>query len=184
MSLAAEAPIGNPEDPELHRRIRAVRLAVFDFDGVFTSNMVYVFEDGREAVRCSRMDGLGLRRLEAAGAEPMIVSTEINAVVRKRAEKLRIKCVHGTEDKVGVVDRERVVRGLSFEEIAFLGNDVNDLAVLRRVGLPMVVRDAHPDVLGAALYQTRWLGGHGAVREVCDLFARVRGPGPGQGGAP
>jgi len=175
VSPAGTAPIGDPEDPELHRRIRAVRLAVFDFDGVFTSNTVYVFEDGREAVRCTRLDGIGLRKLEASGVEAMIVSTEVNQVVRQRAKKLRIDCVHGTEDKVAVVERERVARDLGFEQIAFLGNDVNDLPILERVGLPMVVRDAHPDVLASAFYQTRWLGGQGAVREVCDLFARVRG---------
>ena len=175
MAVAAEIPIGNPEDPELQRRIRAVRLALFDFDGVFTDNRVYVFEDGREAVRCTRLDGLGLRKLEASGIEAMIVSTEVNKVVQARADKLKISCVHGTENKVAVAEQACGERGLSFEEVAFVGNDINDLPLLSVVGLPIVVRDAHPDVLGVAHYQTRWLGGQGAVREVCDLFARVRG---------
>ena len=173
MIAPATEPLGDPHDPELHDRLRRIRLAVFDFDGVFTDNTVYVFEDGREAVRCTRLDGLGLRKLEALGIEPMIVSTEVNKVVRARAEKLKIPCVHGTEDKVAVVERERVVRGLEFDQVAFVGNDVNDLPVLRRVGLPIVVRDAHPDVVEVACYQTRWLGGRGAVREVCDLFERA-----------
>ncbi len=175
MVVAAEHPVGNPDDPELHRRIRAVRFALFDFDGVFTDNRVYVFEDGREAIRCTRLDGLGLRKLEASGVEPMIVSTEVNKVVRARADKLKVGCVHGTEDKVAVAERECAARGLTFEQVAFVGNDINDLPLLKAVGLPIVVRDAHPDVTGVALYQTRWLGGQGAVREVCDLFARVRG---------
>lgn len=175
MVLPAERPVGRPDDPELHKRIREVRLVLFDFDGVFTDNRVYVFEDGREAVCCSRLDGLGLRKLEASGVDPMIVSTEVNKVVRARADKLKIGCVHGTEDKVAVAEEVCAARGLTFEQVAFVGNDINDLPLLEAVGLPIVVRDAHPDVTGIALYQTRWLGGRGAVREVCDLFARVRG---------
>jgi 3-deoxy-D-manno-octulosonate 8-phosphate phosphatase (KDO 8-P phosphatase) len=63
--------------------------------------------------------------------------------------------------------------GLSFEQVAFVGNDINDLACLTAVGLPIVVGDAHPDVVSVAYYQTELLGGQGAVREVCDLFDRV-----------
>ncbi len=76
-----------------------VRLAVFDFDGVFTDNCVYMFEDGREAVRCSRADGLGLRRLERAGVEPLVLSTERNRVVGARCAKLKIGYQQGCDDK-------------------------------------------------------------------------------------
>ncbi len=166
-------PLGSPDDPSLVQRIRPIRLVAFDFDGVFTDNMVYVFEDGSEAVRCCRADGIGLRKLEGAGVEPVIISAETNPVVVERGRKLKIRCFTGCDDKLSVLDDLLKDRGLAFENAAFVGNDSNDLPCLTKVGLPIVVRDAHPDVLPYASYRTRRAGGHGAVREVCDLFARV-----------
>ncbi len=162
-----------PLDPDLKARIRRTRLLGFDFDGVFTDNAVYVFEDGREAVRCYRGDGLGLRRLEALGVLPVIVSSETNPVVLARSRKLQVRCVHGCTDKVAAIEALAAEQGLSFEQIGFVGNDINDAAVLARVGLAVVVQDAHPDVLALAHYRTQRPGGYGAVREVCDLFAHV-----------
>lgn len=160
--------------------IRRVRLVVFDFDGVFTDNAVYVFEDGREAVRCWRGDGIGLRRLQAVGVGSAVLSTEVNPVVSARSRKLDIQCVHGCEDKGAGLRALLRERGLSAAEVAFVGNDVNDLACLQAVGLPIVVRDAHPDVVRYARYRTRAPGGLGAVREVCDLFAQVLGERPAE----
>jgi len=161
------------EGPSLEDRIRGVRLVAFDFDGVFTDNMVYVFEDGSEAVRCFRGDGIGLRKLEKAGIEAIIISTETNPVVAARSRKLGIRCVQGCEDKRAALESIAREKGLSLEQVAFVGNDVNDLPCLICVGLPIVVRDAHPEVIPCARYQTRARGGHGAVREVCELFERV-----------
>jgi YrbI family 3-deoxy-D-manno-octulosonate 8-phosphate phosphatase len=158
-------------------RIRATRLLVFDFDGVFTDNMVYVFEDGREAVRCSRADGLGLQKLARLGVASSILSTEVNVVVTARARKLKIDCVQGCEDKLLALQEMARERNLELSQIAFTGNDINDSCALENVGLPMVVADAHPDVVPHAIYQTIALGGHGAVREICDLFERVLGDG-------
>ena len=151
-----------------------IELFIFDFDGVFTDNSVYVFEDGREAVRCSRSDGIGLRKLEALGVVPLIVSTETNPVVVERSKKLAIGCHSGVNDKLTLVRGLLDERGLSLEQCAYLGNDVNDLECLEHCGLPMVVRDAHPDVLDIGMYQTAALGGYGAVREVCDLMVALR----------
>ena len=162
-----------PDDPSLDKRIRAIRLVVFDFDGVFTDNMVYVFDDGSEAVRCFRGDGFGLRKLERVGIETVIISTETNPVVSARSRKLGIRCVQGCKDKRAVLETITQEMGLSLAQVAFVGNDINDLPCLTCVGLPIVVQDAHPDVIPHARYQTRAQGGHGAVREVCDLFERV-----------
>jgi len=153
--------------------IPRIRLVAFDFDGVFTDNMVYVFEDGCEAVRCSRGDGMGLQKLERAGIPTVIISTEANPVVSARARKLKIRCIQNCSDKRAVL--QDIARELKIEldQIAFVGNDINDLACLECVGLPIVVQDAHPDVLAVARYQTKHPGGNGAVREVCDLFEAV-----------
>ena len=83
--------------------IQRVRLIAFDFDGVFTDNMVYVFEDGREAVRCFRSDGIGLQKLKKLGIETVIISTEANPVVSARARKLKIRCIQDCQDKRAVL---------------------------------------------------------------------------------
>ncbi|MDX2499590.1 MAG: hypothetical protein QNL14_03675, partial [Deltaproteobacteria bacterium] len=82
--------------------LRRIRLVAFDFDGVFTDNMVYVFENGTEAVRCTRADGIGLQKLRQIGIDTIILSTEANPVVSARARKLKIDCVQNCQDKRGV----------------------------------------------------------------------------------
>jgi YrbI family 3-deoxy-D-manno-octulosonate 8-phosphate phosphatase len=147
---------------------------VFDFDGVFTDNTVYVSQDGTESVRCWRSDGLGLTRLKDAGIHAAIVSTETNPVVTRRSEKLRTRCVQACDDKAAAVRTLADEHGVTLAEVAFVGNDINDLACLRLVGLPIVVQDAHADVLDSAAYRTTALGGRGAVREVCDAIVAAR----------
>ena len=166
-------PEASSVPPELARLIRTIRLVAFDFDGVFTDNMVYVFEDGREAVRCSRADGLGLRKLDRAGIQSVILSTEVNPVVTARSRKLGIRCVQGCENKQAALEQLLIEARLDLAQAAFVGNDENDAGCLRQVALPIVVRDAHPAVIGLARYQTQTQGGYGAVREVCDLFEQV-----------
>jgi YrbI family 3-deoxy-D-manno-octulosonate 8-phosphate phosphatase len=134
---------------------------------------VYVFEDGSEAVRCFRSDGIGLQKLTRMGIETVIISTESNPVVSARARKLKIQCVQGCKDKRAILEDIAQQKGVSLNEVAFVGNDINDLKCLACVALPIVVQDAHPDVIPAALYQTKRPGGHGAVREVCDLFEQT-----------
>ena len=159
----------------MRERIRAVRLLGFDFDGVFTDNKVYVFQDGSEAVCCYRGDGLGLDKLKRLGIQPVIISTEVNPVVGARGRKLGVRCLQGCDDKRVVLQQYVEELGLSMEQVGYVGNDINDLSCLRAVGLPIVVRDAHPDVVRVAFYQTELAGGQGAVREVCDLFERMLG---------
>jgi len=158
---------------ELTSAVAALRLVVFDFDGVFTDNSVYVMEDGREAVRCHRGDGLGLRALEGVGLTPFILSTEPNPVVRVRAEKLRVRCLNGVPDKLRALETIVDEMRCTLEQTAFVGNDINDADCLRAVGLPIVVQDAHHSVLSLARYRTDTHGGYGAVREVCDLIVET-----------
>lgn len=157
--------------------IKKVKLVAFDFDGVFTDNMVYVLQGGTEAVRCSRSDGLGLRKLAAVGVGAVVVSTETNSVVVERSKKLKIECFNGCEDKLAVLKAIAADKRIFLGEIAFVGNDINDSECLGEVGLPIVVQDAHPDVLKLGVYRTNSLGGHGAVREVCDMIAYYRSVG-------
>jgi YrbI family 3-deoxy-D-manno-octulosonate 8-phosphate phosphatase len=165
----------DPEDiePILQSVIQKIRLVAFDFDGVFTDNMVYVLQDGSEAVRCNRSDGIGLQKLKNLGIETVIISTESNPVVSARARKLKIRCFQNCEDKVKTLENTTREFGISLDQVAFVGNDINDRPCLTCVGLPIVVKDAHPDVVPLAVYRTRNRGGHGAVREICDLFEQV-----------
>jgi YrbI family 3-deoxy-D-manno-octulosonate 8-phosphate phosphatase len=164
---------GLPVSPAVAADLAAVRLVVFDFDGVFTDNTVYVSEDGTETVRCWRGDGLGLQALAAIGVKALILSTEVNPVVSARGRKLEIECVQGCEDKRARLEAIVRERDLTMAQVAYLGNDVNDLGCLEAVGVPMVVGDAHPSVLGAARVRTHRPGGRGAVREICDLLVAL-----------
>lgn len=162
-------------DPMVRVAIQKIRLVAFDFDGVFTDNMVYVLQDGTEAVRCNRGDGIGLQKLAKLGIETVIISTESNPVVSARARKLKIRCLQDCQDKQATLENIAQELGIALDEVAFIGNDVNDLECLTRVGMPIVVNDAHQNIVGLARYQTRNRGGYGAVREVCDLFEQVLG---------
>jgi 3-deoxy-D-manno-octulosonate 8-phosphate phosphatase (KDO 8-P phosphatase) len=150
-------------------RLRSVRLIAFDFDGVFTDNCVYVTEGGVESVRCWRSDGLGLARLRSVGVETLIVSTETNNVVMARANKLRVRCKQGVEDKSAAVLNACGDLGIAPEMAMFVGNDINDIPAFKSVGVPVAVADAYPEVFPHVLFRTERAGGLGAVREVCDL---------------
>jgi YrbI family 3-deoxy-D-manno-octulosonate 8-phosphate phosphatase len=155
-------------------QLASVQLVAFDFDGVFTDNMVYLNEEGIESVRCWRSDGLGLSRLKSAGINLVIISTEVNPVVTARAKKLNIPCRQGVEDKALAITSICKEFGVNIKRAAFVGNDINDIAAFELVGLPIAVYDAHPEVLPYISYQTKAMGGRGAVREVCDLIFMAR----------
>ncbi|HSC91317.1 MAG TPA: haloacid dehalogenase [Gaiellaceae bacterium] len=159
---------------DLQPLLAAVRLAVFDFDGVFTDNRVWVNEHGEESVSFSRSDGLGLRRLDAVGLPYLIVSTEANPVVQARAAKLRAACVSGVDDKLAVLEEQAVRHEASLAEVAYVGNDVNDAACLGAVGLPVVPADAWPEVASLARWVLSRPGGRGCVREFCDAVWEAR----------
>ena len=152
-----------------------VRFIVFDFDGVLTDNRVLVGQDGSEYVFCSRADGLGLEALTRAGIGVMILSAERNSVVKARADKLKVECVHGCGDKWAELERILASRQIPASAVAYVGNDINDRECLSNVGIPICVADAHPDVKPLAKLMTARPGGYGAVREVCDLIIRAHG---------
>ena len=152
------------------KHLQKILLAVFDFDGVFTDNRVLVSEDGNESVFCCRSDGLGLKRLREAGVQAFILSMEKNPVVSRRAKKLEIECFQGVNDKLDVLKKETTRRGLCLDQVAFVGNDINDADCLGAVGLPVLVGDAWPEVRASAQWMLTRNGGQGAVREFCDAI--------------
>jgi len=153
---------------ELEPLLEQVRFAIFDFDGVFTDNRVWVNERGEEMLAFSRSDGLGLRRLDQVGVQYLIVSMEQNPIVGARAQKLGIDCVQGVDDKLSVVRERTGALGVSLDETAYVGNDINDADCMRAVGLPVVPVDASPEVAPLAKWVLSRPGGSGCVREFCD----------------
>jgi YrbI family 3-deoxy-D-manno-octulosonate 8-phosphate phosphatase len=143
-----------------------VELIVFDFDGVMTDNTVYLSESGEEMVRCHRGDGWGVRILREASVAMMVLSTEVNAVVRARASKLRIPAFVGCENKEKFLAGFLKQKAIAPERVIYLGNDENDAGCLRLVGLPLLVADAHPSVIPLATVMLETRGGQGAVREL------------------
>jgi 3-deoxy-D-manno-octulosonate 8-phosphate phosphatase (KDO 8-P phosphatase) len=161
---------------ELEPLLEQVRMAIFDFDGVFTDNRVWVNERGEETLAFSRSDGLGLRRLEAVGVQYLIVSMEQNPIVGARAQKLRVECVQGVDDKLTVVRERADAAGVRLEQAAYVGNDINDAECLRAVGLPVVPADAWPEVKPLARWVLTRAGGAGCVREFCDAVWEAQRP--------
>lgn len=167
-----------PIPSSIRARVRACRLLVLDFDGVMTDNTVLVRQDGVESVVCNRSDGLGIGMLRDAGMEIVVISTEENPVVKARCDKLKIPCTHGHKQKGPVLEALLRERGVAPGQVAYVGNDANDVPCFRMVGLAIAVADAHPSVKGHVHATTKLPGGRGAVREVVDWFLEARGADP------
>lgn len=149
-------------------------LAVFDFDGVFTDNLVKTSADGDETVTCSRGDSLGIAALRKAGVSMIVLSTEEHPVVAARCRKMKLPCHQGVADKATFLKDYAKKNGIDLRKTAYLGNDVNDLACLQMVGFPVVTTDAHPDAMFAARVVLSGKGGNGAVREFCDKLLTAK----------
>ncbi len=148
-----------------------VKLLALDFDGTLTTGQVYVFEDGSEAVICSRADGVGIAKVKALGIYPVVISAETSPVVKARCEKLHLDFYVGVEDKLKVLIDIASFRGVALADVAYVGNDVGDLDCLKAVGHPYVVADAEREILKHGQILQRG-GGYGAVRDVCDRIYR------------
>lgn len=151
-----------------------VSAVVTDFDGVHTDDTATTDADGHETVRVSRSDGMGVAELRRAGIPVLILSTETNPVVTARARKLRVDVRQGVDDKAAALTEWAEAAGVPLSSIAYVGNDINDLACLDLVGWPVAVPDAHPLVLAAARVVLTRAGGNGAVRELADRVLRGR----------
>ena len=149
-----------------------VSLVVFDFDGVMTDNRVWVAQSGEETVAADRSDGMGIEMLLAAGFKAVIISTEPNPVVAVRARKVGLPYFHDVGNKAQVLKNYLEKEAISPDETLYVGNDVNDLPCFPLVACAAAVADAHPDVRRQADQVLEKRGGHGAVREICDILLR------------
>ena len=125
-----------------------------------------------EAVACNRTDGMGLEMLSARGIQTVVLSTETNPVVAARCRKLGLTCQQGVLDKELALRALAAERNVDLASVVYVGNDVNDLGCLQLAGCGVAVADAHPAVLAEADLILGRPGGHGAVRELCDLLLK------------
>jgi 3-deoxy-D-manno-octulosonate 8-phosphate phosphatase (KDO 8-P phosphatase) len=157
-------------------KARQIRLVLSDVDGVLTDNGVYYSYAGEVMKRFSIRDGMGVERLrKLAGVETGIVTGELSVSVQKRAEKLQITELHlGIKDKAALLDSILSKKGLTAEQVAFIGDDVNDIGIMKRVGFCACPADAMPQVTAIAHYHCFTKGGYGAFRELAELIIEAQ----------
>lgn len=160
---------------EIAARARAIRLLTCDVDGVLTDGRIYLADDGREMKAFNALDGVGIRRLAAAGVTIAWITGSNAPVVALRARSLGVERVmQGADDKLAQWERLRRELDVAPSACAHIGDDLPDLPVLERCGLALTVPHAPAALLERAHYVTRRDGGHGAVREVCDIILGAR----------
>ena len=171
--------IGDRGAPDLAARAARVALVLCDNDGVLTDGTVWVSERGEEMLAYSRRDGMGVQRLRAAGVATAIITRERSAIVRRRAEKLELPHLWlGVRDKRAHLEHVLAETGLRADQLAFVGDDLNDLDLMRAIGaegLTAAPADAMPEVARAAHYVCHAAGGRGAFREVAEWLLGLRG---------
>ncbi len=160
----------------LTERIKPLRLIAFDVDGVLTDGGLYLTDSGEEFKRFNTLDGHGLKMLKASGVELAIITGRTSRCVELRAKNLGItRLYQGVEDKLAAMQALFAELKLAPEAAAFMGDDVIDLPVMRRVGLALSVPGAPQVVRDHTHYIAQREAGYGAVREVCELIMAAQG---------
>ena len=155
----------------VEQKIRNIKLFAMDFDGVFTDNRVFIDENGKETVLCDRSDSLGIKMLKERRPDIkiIVISKEKNKVVKARCDKLKIECKTGIDDKLTIFKKIIDAENVKPDEVAYIGNDINDIECIQCAGVGVAVSDSDPKVLAVADYITRKKGGRGAIREFIDI---------------
>ena len=165
-----------PADPLLRELAARIRLLALDVDGVLTDGRLYFDSQGNELKAFNSRDGLGLKALQKFGIQLAIITGRKSPMVAVRATQLNIEHVYqGSNDKLGAYMDLLGKTGLAAEQVCYAGDDWIDLPVLRRVGLSVTVPDADEEVKKRVHWVTSRAGGHGAVREICDLILSAQG---------
>jgi len=160
---------------DLTKALKRVRLLLLDVDGVLTDGSIVYSDRGEEIKAFHVRDGLGIRLLMNAGIEAGVVTGRSSRALFHRCRNLGLKRVHGgVRDKTAALEAILVETGLAAEQTAFVADDLPDMAILKRVGLPIAVADAAPIVRDMAAMVTSAPGGRGAVREVCEAILQAQ----------
>lgn len=163
-------------DPSLLLKAQGIKVVFFDVDGVLTDGGLLFSEAGETLKRFNTLDGHGLKLLQKVGITPAVITGRDSLPLRKRLEALGITHAHyGTEDKRPAAEQTLEALGLQWSQAAAMGDDWPDLPMMRRAAFACAPANAHVEVRAAAHYCTQALGGHGAVRECCDLLMVASG---------
>ena len=163
---------------ELNGLLACIRLIGFDVDGVFTDGRFYLSDEGVESKAFHTHDGYGIRRILEAGIQVAVISGRKSAAVRQRMNELGVKHVFlGCKDKVATFEQLLSELSIPASHSAFAGDDLPDIALLRKTGVSFAVANAHRDVQEICDYTTTKAGGFGAIREICDLLLNARDAG-------
>ncbi|MBA2778798.1 KdsC family phosphatase [Billgrantia kenyensis] len=163
-------------DPRLLDRLRKIRLLALDVDGVLTDGRLYFQADGVEIKAFHTQDGLGIKLLRRAGLQVAILTGRESPMVSHRAAALGIDHVfQSCEDKLATLRMLCTRTGIELEQVAYCGDDLPDLAPMQRAGLGFTVPGTPPYIRAKADYITERSGGHGAVREICDMLLDAQG---------
>lgn len=147
-----------------------VEILIMDFDGVLTDNRVWVDQNGHEMVAAYRSDSLWVNMLREKGVQVFVISKETNPVVAARCRKMNVPYIQGEDEKETALKKLLAERGVPPANAVYCGNDVNDLPCFPLVGWAVAVADAVPEVMRQADFVLNKPGGHGAVRELCELI--------------
>jgi len=152
-----------------------IQIVIFDVDGVLTDGRLYVTDQGTELKAFYSRDGLGMRMLQQSGVDIAVITGRTSDTVKHRMTEMRIRHVYqGQHNKLPALDNLIDETGVTADAIAYLGDDIVDLPVMRRVGLAVAVADAHEDVKLYADWQTPNNGGFGAARDLCELIMKAQ----------
>ena len=161
---------------DILEKARQIRVVIFDVDGVLTDGSLLLGDDGQEYKAFYSRDGHGMKMLRASGVEIAIITGRSSEVVKHRVADLGIEHVYqGQLDKIVAFEHLVGELGADADAIAYVGDDVVDLPVMRKVGFAIAVQDAHPLVKQHAHWQTPSNGGRGAARDVCELIMEAQG---------
>jgi len=159
----------------LYERAKRTRLLILDVDGVLTDGRVLFGPNGEQSVFFNIQDGQGLVSLQKNGLPVAIISGRHITAVKHRLTDLGIKSIHlGIDDKLEVFESLLREYQLNADQVAYVGDDTQDIAVMQQVGFAIAVSNAVPTVKQMSHWQTSARGGHGAVREVCDLLSTAK----------
>jgi len=162
--------------PDLSERAKKIKLLLMDVDGVLTDGSLYYTERGEEIKVFNVRDGLGIKLIQKVGIKTGVISGRDSKALLNRLKELGIDEIHlGHYEKLEVLEEITKRNSISYEEIAYIGDDYVDIPVLRRVGFPIVVGDAPAVVKEHALFITKNSGGRGAVREAIEFILELRG---------
>lgn len=150
--------------------IKKIDLIVYDFDGVMTDNSLLMDQDGKEYVRVSRADGLAVSEIKKMFLKQIILSTEKNPIVKKRAEKLGIDCLQGINNKKKTLSTFAERQNINLEKTIYVGNDINDLEAMLLVGTKVCPSDSHHEILNISDFVLNKKGGQGVIREILDML--------------